>query len=141
MKLATNFTNDIRQIHAALARIAPQSSGVFKAVITVNLEGETKPLLLAGSAHAACDDGQCIAILNPARDLANEIQPGCAYHPMLLRKLVAKRCEQMAHFWFNHYKSPEAQVSILASYTSKTSRPAEIEAGDFGLRPPPTGRD
>ena len=135
MNIATDFANDIREIHAALARIAPQSSGVFKAVITVNSEGETKPLLLVGNAHAACDDGGCIAILNPARDLANEIQPGCAYAPGHLRKLVARRCEQMAQFWFDHYKSPESRVSVLGSYTSKTSRPVEIKVGDFGLRP------
>jgi len=139
MSIATDLKNDIREIHAALARIAPQSSGVFKALITVNSNGEAKPLLLLGNAHAACDDGECIAILNPDRDLANEIQPGCAYAPEHLRKLVAQRCEQMAHFWFDHYKSPESRVSVLCSYASEVSRPVEMKAGAFGLRSNPAG--
>lgn len=116
--------------HALLLSLSPENDGLFKAIATVHDAGTDKPLLLVGNAHSQVQDGECIAILNPSKDLMKEVKPGVAYTPGVLKEIVAGRCEQMFHLWFDHYKKGAKQVSVLASYKKKGIRPVEVTARD-----------
>lgn len=103
---------------------SPHAHGRFKAVVTTDVEGETKPLLLVGSAHRNFDDGYCIAVLNPEHALIDEIPPGCAYTDSLLREQVRKRCDAAVLVLFGGGAGKDGWVT--GSYTTKTPAPSRF---------------
>jgi hypothetical protein len=56
----------------------PGDQAPFKALITVEIDGEHKPLLLVGTVHSRVEDGSCIAILNPDPELIGMMNGGWA---------------------------------------------------------------
>ena len=103
---------------------SPYAHGRFKALVTVEIEGETKPLLLVGSAHRHFIDGYCIAVLNPERALVDEIPPGCAYTDSVLREQVRKRCDAAVLVLFGGGAGKDGWVT--GSYTTKTPAPSRF---------------
>ena len=97
---------------------SPYAHGHFKAVVATEIDGETKPLLLVGSAHRYFDDGYCIAVLNPEQALIDEIPPGCAYTDSALREQVRKRCDAAVLVLFGGGAGKDGWVT--GSYTTKT---------------------
>lgn len=103
---------------------SPDAHGRFKAVVTTEIEGETKPLLLVGSAHRNFDDGYCIAVLNPEHALIDEIPPGCAYNDLILREQVRQRCDAAVLVLFGGGAGKDGWVT--GSYTTKTPAPSRF---------------
>ncbi len=56
---------------------------------------ETKPVLVVGSVHRDFSDGNCVVILNPDESLVDQVRSGVAYHPVGLKRTVAKCCDAM----------------------------------------------
>ncbi len=57
---------------------------------------EIKPVLVVGSVHRDFSDGNCIVILNPDESLIDQVRSAVAYHPVGLKRAVAKRCDAMS---------------------------------------------
>jgi hypothetical protein len=131
MHLELELANIAEEYHAAILRWAPKNDGLFKSVITVAVGGTARPLLLVGSAHSAFADGQCIAVLNPSKELAAEILPGVAYTPAHLKKVAAGRCDCLVGLFIEHYKKGKKQVT-LTEYVATSPRAVEISPRDFG---------
>ncbi len=104
---------------------SPDAHGWFKALSTVDIDGEVKPLLLVGSAHRHFEDGYCIAVLNPEQALVDEIPPGCAYNAPILRHQVRKRCDAAINVAFAGGGSVRTS-EIIGSYISRTPAPARF---------------
>lgn len=107
--------------------VLPGSPGVhgwFKALATVEIDGELKPLLLVGSAHRNYQDGYCIAVLNPEQALVDEIPPGCAYTDSVLREQVRKRCDAAVLVLFGGGAGKDGWVT--GSYSTKTPAPSRF---------------
>lgn len=93
---------------------------LFKALLTISVEGNQLPVLLVGAAHGLHEDGEAIAMLNPEPDLYEKIHGGTAYSGGLLNEYVSGKCDGMVHVWLDAYKKPENQESILDSYSPRT---------------------
>jgi hypothetical protein len=103
---------------------SPYAHGWFKALATVEIDGEVKPLLLVGSAHRHFEDGYCIAVLNPEQALVDEIPPGCAYTNSVLREQVRKRCDAAVLVLFGGGSGQDG--SVIGAYTTKTPTPSRF---------------
>ncbi|MEE8056895.1 MAG: hypothetical protein V3T17_03525 [Pseudomonadales bacterium] len=100
--------------------------GSFRVVLNAVINSdEAKPLLLLGNAHRNFEDGNVIAILNPDRDLLNEMSANVGYSGSILKEIVAKRCDIMVQFWIDAYKKNAS--SILDSYQSKTPQASKFQ--------------
>ena len=64
---------------AAILPFSADSCSPFKMMTTIQIDGEVKPVLLAGVAHGKIEDGHIMAVLNPDPDLADEIKGGVGY--------------------------------------------------------------
>jgi hypothetical protein len=53
----------------------------FMGLITLELDGEHKPLLIVGTAHSRVEDGSCIAVLNPDPELVGLLHGGYGGNP------------------------------------------------------------
>lgn len=87
------------------------ADSLFRSVLEINFDGETKPLLLVGHAHPKIEDGHIIAIVNPDISLISQINPGCAYNRMHLKEMVSKKCDLMLDLFIEVYKTKKIQHS------------------------------
>ena len=67
----------------------------FKQVVRLDESG-TKQLVLVGSLYRDCDDGHCVAVLNPDARLDSQLQGGVGYPAPILKYMVTGRCDGMA---------------------------------------------
>ena len=107
-------------LHASAADQAP-----FKGLITIEIDGERKPLLLTGTAHSRVEDGSCLAILNPDRELIGQVYGGLGGNPTAFKEVIAKRCDFALALWIEAYK--DNRVVVGARYRNSTSAPAKFE--------------
>ncbi len=77
------------------------SDSLFRSLIDVDCDGNSKSLLIVGSTHPYFGDGYCIAVLNPEKGLLQKITPGCAYNPYILKELVQGKCDLTLSLWIN----------------------------------------
>lgn len=91
----------------------------FKEIVEIDLAGETKTLFLVGYADRNIEDGSCIAILNPEKELLERIKPNVAYSGAILKEIIAKKCEFMVQVWVDAYKKDG--VAILSSYRPRST--------------------
>lgn len=99
-------------------------NGTFKALLSVRVGEEVKPLLLLGNAHSKIEDGHCIAVLNPDTDIVDSLIAGCAYSGGALKWNVAKRCDVALDVWIDVYK--EDGVIVGARYRSRNPQQAKF---------------
>jgi len=109
-----------------ILRASAHHNGRFRMVLTTRTGDDDKPLLIVGNAHGVVEDGHCIAIQNPDKDLADLIRPGCAYGIGGLKEIVSKRCDLALDLWIDAYKEPEHAVSIVARYKARNPQPAKF---------------
>ena len=108
----------------AILPISASDNGLFKGVITGKFDGTAKPVLLLGNAHSRMEDGHCIAIVNPDKELVDELTPGCGYSASILREIVAKRCDLAMDVWVDAYKKNGIYASQV--YKTRTPQPAKF---------------
>lgn len=99
----------------------------FRMTMTVNVDGEQKPLLILGNAHSAIEDGHVLAVLNPDRDLTKELGAGVGYSTGL-KEIVGKRCDCMVDVWVDAYKSPDKQVGVMNTYQARSPSDSKFKA-------------
>lgn len=98
----------------------------FRAMVSMNVDGTVKPLLLVGTAHGKVEDGHCLALLNPDESLANRIVAGCGYNGRVLKEIVAKRCDVALDIWIDAYKPAERAVTVMTRYKAQHFQPARF---------------
>lgn len=74
---------------------SPSDDAGIKTLVSTEIEGQQKQLLIVGNTHRLFNDANCIAILNPDESLASKIRPGVAYMPGVLKEMVSGRCDSM----------------------------------------------
>lgn len=104
---------------------SPEMDGLFRSLLTVEVDGERKPLLLVGNAHGRIEDGHIIAILNPDQELLDQIVPGCAYNGFILKEILAGRCDLALDLWVDAYKVNG--VAECIRYVARQVRPAAFK--------------
>lgn len=119
------LTQIATSVFVTMLKSSSDERGTFRVLMTANIEGETKPLLLVGSAHPRIEDGDCIAILNPDKELCEEVTAGCAYNEALLRDIVGGKCDALVHLWIETYV--KEGVNVIAKYKARTPSPAKFE--------------
>ena len=103
----------------------PNNSGTFKYLIPMQVDGETKPLLLLGNAHGLpFEDGHCIAVLNPDEGLTGKLIPGCAYSSGQLKEIVQGKCDMMLDLFIETYKNNP--INLLAKYKNRSPQAAKF---------------
>ena len=105
-------------------QMSADHQGRFKTVITVQIDGESKPLLIAGTAHGAVEDGSCIAVLNPERELVDKLSGCWGAHPPIFKEVIAMKCDVGVSLWIDAYK-PNGVVEITR-YVAKQPCPARF---------------
>ena len=125
-----DLTKQIEEVAVSLflpiVRANTAQNGYFRAVISVSVDGEVKPLLLLGNAHGDKEDGNCAAILNPDRALCDTLNPVHAGSGRILKELVAGRCDAMVPLWIDAYKKAGGVVRG-ARYKARKPMPAKFE--------------
>lgn len=121
-------TKQIEQIAVstflAILRASTENSSGFRILITTTIDGEMKPLLMVGSAHGGIEDGHVVAVLNPDKELCDELQACCGYTPSILKEIVAKRCDLMVHVGVSAYR--EKPVDFVTTYQAQKIKPAKF---------------
>lgn len=112
-------------VFRTLLPVSAEERGIFRLLITVNVDGAAKPLLIVGNAHPRIEDGDCIAVLNPDRALLEEVSGGVAYGGGI-KEIVQGKCDAMVHLWIEAYGANE--TTVIYSYTSRTPSPPKFEA-------------
>lgn len=108
-------------LRAAIAH-APGAQGLFRQVITTKIDGEVKPVLVVGNAHADFNDGHVLAILNPDKSLADEIKPGVTCGASVLKAKVRGRCDALIDMFVAGQNTPHPSCV----YRSRTPEPARF---------------
>lgn len=101
----------------------------FKALITIDIDGERKPLLLAGTAHSRVEDGSCIAIVNPDPELIDQVYGGLGGNPGVFKEIIAKRCDFALALWIDAYMNN--RVLVGARYKNRTPAPAKFAVNEI----------
>jgi hypothetical protein len=114
-------------VFLALLERSAGHGGHFRLLITSCINGQDKPLLMVGSAHAQVEDGHMIAVLNPSRALVDQGDPaaGTTYTPAHLKEIVAQQCDAMLELWIEVYKNN--RVVRLSSYQCRDPQPSRFE--------------
>ncbi|MDZ4251494.1 MAG: hypothetical protein U1A72_02865 [Sulfuritalea sp.] len=108
----------------AILRATTENNGGFKMLITATVDGGAKPLLLIGTAHGGIEDGHVVAVLNPDKELCDELQACCGYTPFILKEIVAKRCDMMVHVGVSAYR--DKPVDYVTTYQAQKIKPAKF---------------
>ena len=116
-QVAVSFFRSILPFSAA-------HNGTFKALLSVRVGDEVKPLLLIGNAHSKIEDGHCIAVLNPDMELVDSLVAGCGYERSTLKWEGAKRCGVALDVWIDAYKTDG--VFVGTRYRSRNPQPAKF---------------
>jgi hypothetical protein len=123
-----NAAQQLKQIAVttfrAILRASTENSSGFRILITTTVDGEMKPLLMIGSAHGGIEDGHVVAVLNPDKELCDELQACCGYTPFILKEIVAKRCDMMVHVGVSAYR--DKQVDYVTTYQAQKIKPAKF---------------
>jgi len=125
MSIADNVKEIAVNIFKSVLKVSANKGGTFRILITADVEGNEKPLLIVGNAHASFEDGHCIAVLNPDEEVVNEIKGGVAYLGDILKNKVQGRCDLMLELWIDAYK--EDGVSIIKKYESQKDRESKFK--------------
>lgn len=124
-----DITKQIQQtaVNAFLAFLPASAAdnGVFRVLLTAKVDDEVKPLLLIGNAHCRVEDGHCLAVLNPDRELCDRLVAGCAYTHGILKEIVAKRCDLALFVWIDAYMKA-SPVKVVTKYQAKEAKPAKF---------------
>ncbi len=100
--------------------------GIHK-VINIELDGKIKPLFLVGYVSQEIEDGSCIAILNPDKDLISRIESNVGYSGAILKKIIAQKCDCMVQIWLDAYKKGNDRIAVLSKYKSRSfSNPKSV---------------
>ena len=113
------------QLFNSVLKISANHQGTFRLVVTLQIDDQSKPLLVVGNAHSEVEDGHCIAVLNPEESLMNEVIAGCAYMGGSLKGIVQGKCDAMVELWIDAYKTDG--ISEISSYTSREPKDARFK--------------
>lgn len=122
-QIESDIIRAAEQLHALAVTFSPPNSGLFKSVFTFKVGERFVPLLIVGNAHREAEDGHCIAVLNPAASIVDQISPGVAYGAGL-KQIVEGKCERMLDLYFEHYN--KQKFSINGRYTAKAERKVDL---------------
>lgn len=111
-------------VFRGILHASADQDGPFRATITLQIDGEEKPLLLVGSAHRKIGDGACVAVLNPDRGLAEDLSAGSGYPAGVLKEIVTGRCDVAIGLWIEDYKARD--VRLGARYRAREFKPAKF---------------
>jgi hypothetical protein len=98
-------------------QLSPED-GPFRSVMSVDVDGETKPLLLLGMTHRSFGDGRCTAILNPTPDILEKASPMVGYSKW---DFIGK-CDMACYQWI--ITNGEPHVSGRYTYKARKPQPA-----------------
>lgn len=108
---------------AALAGSADHAAP-FRMLQTTQVGGESKPLLVVGTAHGYVEDGSVLVVLNPEKELVEQLRGSSGANPAIFRETVQKRCDAAVSLWIDAYRRDGVIES--ASYLSRTPAPARF---------------
>jgi len=79
----------------AVLKSSPSDDAGIKTLVSAEIDGQQKQLLIVGNTHRFFHDANCIAILNPDDSLVSKIRPGVAYMSGALKEMVSGCCDSM----------------------------------------------
>lgn len=95
---------------------------LFKVLMTIQVDGETKVLLIFGKTHPFFGDGQCYAVLNPSQLVLECVNPLYSYE----KSAFAGECDFMVLQWVNtNGKEPRAAGGYR--YKARKPQPARTK--------------
>ena len=104
---------------AQAMKLSPRDSGLFKQEMTVDVDGETKQLLIFGKTYKPFGDGSCYAVLNPSQKILDCAQPQFSYE----KCAFVGQCD-MVSYQFINTNGKEPAVTGGYSYKAKKPQPA-----------------
>jgi hypothetical protein len=96
----------------------------FRTLVTIEVDGEHKPLLLVGTAHGAVEDGSVIAVLNPDQELVDKLSGAWGCNSAIFREAVAQKCDLALNIWVDAYK--QDGVCVMTKYIARQAMPAKF---------------
>ena len=96
----------------------------FKSLITVNVDGEDKTMLLVGKAHGDGQRASCLAILNPDHDLVEKATFKLIESESLFKETVPKHCDLTRYVWTDkHNKDGVSPNANGIQYQARNPKP------------------
>ena len=100
-----NTTEQVKKIAAnhmqSILSFTKDHNAPFKSLVTVNVDGGDKPLLLLGMADGKAEKSYCMGILNPDSYLVEHACSNLALYEHVFKKTVAKHCDLAILVWVN----------------------------------------
>lgn len=117
----------VTSLFLAVLKVSADHQGTFRLIVTANVDGEEKPLLVVGNAHRHVEDGHVIGVLNPVEEIvqSTKVAAGVTYTGDLLKEIVAGKCDAMVELWIDAYKNDK--VARISSYISRNRQPAKFK--------------
>lgn len=117
----------VTSLFLAVLKVSADHQGTFRLIVTANVDGEKKPLLVVGNAHKHVEDGHVIGVLNPVEEIVHstKVAAGVTYSGGLLKEIVAGKCDAMVELWVDAYKNDK--VARISSYISRKKQPAKFK--------------
>ena len=98
-----NTTEQVKKIAAihmqGILSFTKDHNAPFKSLITVNVDGENKTMLLVGKAQGAGQRANCLAILNPDHDLVEKATFRLIESESLLDETFPQHCDSARYVW------------------------------------------
>ena len=94
----------------------------FKILITVNIDGVTKTILLVGMVKGVDQRANCYAILNPDHYLAEHATYRLIESESLFKQLVPKHCDSVRYVWTNKLNK-DGVSPLRAQYQARKPKP------------------
>lgn len=105
-------------VHAM--QLSPEH-GPFRVVVSIDVDGETKLLLILGMTHQRFGDGRCTAILNPSQEILDSYDPQVGYD----KWSYTGKCDMVCHQWI--ITNGEPHVSGGYTYMARKPQPARSQ--------------
>jgi len=104
---------------AIVDKLLSKTGQTIHQVTTIEVTGELKPLFLVGYVSQEIEDGSCVAIVNPDKELIKKIEPNVSYSSAILKEIIAKKCDSMVQIWLDAYKQGDGRLTIMSKYKSR----------------------
>jgi len=120
-----NHLNEVAtHVFLGVLPVSADDSAPFKMQMTIQVDGEVKPVVIVGTAHGRIEDGNCTAVLNPDPVLRDQLlrQPGAIMH---FKKMLRGRCDAAITVWVDAYQNN--RVLKGERYLARLLMPAKFE--------------
>ena len=106
---------------AIVDKLASKEGEDIQQVTTFSIDNQIMPLFIVGHVSQKIEDGSCVVLLNPEKELINRIEPSTHYPSAILKEIISKKCDCMVQIWVDAYKTGSGRLTTMSKYKSRSA--------------------